>query len=475
MKARITNQYLILLLFFSCILSRIATGIYYIEDIDSLRFALSTKEYDIVKLQPHFPGYPIFCLSAQILYYFLNNLGLSFSIIGGISIFIIIYFSLNIFQIQLNTFSGFCCVGIIFLNPLFWLMSNRYMPDLMGLSFSIMVLYLLIIKSDEYRYVVLGFLFTGLLAGIRLSYIPLLILPIGIHLLNNNKNFYLLLSLIFGCLIWFIPIVWMTGLNDLYQSAIKQTTGHFSDFGGTIITDGILGNRILSMIRSIWADGLGGYWPERSLQTLFISVPILYFSYRAINKKDINSLDKNDLIIIGSILIYIIWIFFFQNIIYKSRHILPLIIFCIIFINNGIQYARKKNKILNNVFLVIFFLGLINVTFVLVQQHTRPNAISSLKDNLISQGNKETIASISLINYYLKLHGLGNQFLDIENLNDIEKIKLLNKEKLILIGNFKESFQSDYHITHDSTYYHNPYVNRMWSEVSIYRLVKKIK
>ena len=172
----------------TCVLSRAITSIYYIEDIDSRRFALSIKEYDVAKLQPHFPGYPIFCLCVKALYFFVGSLGLSFSIIGGISLFIIIYFSLQLFQVQLNSHSGIFFASIIFFNPLFWLMSNRYMPDLMGLSISIMVLYFLTIKANESKVLILGFILAGILVGTRLSYIPLLFLPLIIHLLKSNRN-----------------------------------------------------------------------------------------------------------------------------------------------------------------------------------------------------------------------------------------------------------------------------------------------
>ena len=169
-------------------------------------------------------------------------------------------------------------------------------------------------------------------------------------------------------------------------------------------------------------------------------------------------MDKNTAIIIGSFLIYLVWILFFQNVIFKSRHVLPLIIICIFLINKGIQSLRDKDQI----FLIVtamFFLGLMNITFVLVKQHMRPNAISSLKDHLVNKNEKGTIASIPLINYYLRCHGLKNQFIDIENENDVKKIKLLDDEKLILIGNFKESFHDDYRVQDRTDFYHNPYVN----------------
>ena len=88
-------------LFFICIITRIITSIYYIEDIDSLRFAYSIiNAYSIKNLQPHFPGYPVFSFVGIVLYLITNSLGISFSIIGGTSTFIIIiYFDVRCWYI----------------------------------------------------------------------------------------------------------------------------------------------------------------------------------------------------------------------------------------------------------------------------------------------------------------------------------------------------------------------------------------
>ena len=135
--------------------------------------------------------------------------------------------------------------------------------------------------------------------------------------------------------------------------------------------------------------------------------------------------------------------------------------------------ACQKKRTKCFIVTVLFFLGLMNTTFVLVKQHIRPSAISSLKDHLINQNEKETIVSIPLINNYLKHHGLKNQFINIENENDVKQIKLLDKKKLILIGNFKKSFLDNYQGDDQINFYHNPYVNRMWSEISMYSVGKK--
>ena len=140
------NQYLLLVLFLSIVIIKSISSIFYIEDIDSLRFALSIYDkFDLSILQPHFPGYPVFCFFAKIIYLGIGSLGLSFSIIGAISTFIIIYFSLLITNFNINSKEGLFTVFIILFNPMIFLLSNRYMPDLMGLSVFVASFYLSLI------------------------------------------------------------------------------------------------------------------------------------------------------------------------------------------------------------------------------------------------------------------------------------------------------------------------------------------
>ena len=196
MLKKVTQNHSYLLLLLACIVSRLATSIYYIEDIDSLRFALSIEDYDISKLQPHFPGYPVFCFIAKILFLIIGSKAASFSIIGGVSVFAIIYFILKISKIEINNRIGIFCSFIIFFNPIIWLMSNRYMPDLMGLAIAVACMYYLTDKSNNTKNLIYGYIFIGLLVGVRLSYVPLIIIPFIFHLIKNDQRFYLFLSLI---------------------------------------------------------------------------------------------------------------------------------------------------------------------------------------------------------------------------------------------------------------------------------------
>ena len=178
MTMKISNRNLTIFLFFVCLLSRVATSIFHIEDIDSLRFALSLHEFNVSKMQPHFPGYPVFIVIAKGLYFITKSMGITFSIIGGLSLFVLIIFTLKLFYLKLNSVQGLLCTSLLFLNPFLWLMSNRFMPDLLGLCVSIASLNFLITSANRLRLLLIGFFLVGILCGTRLSYAPLLALPV---------------------------------------------------------------------------------------------------------------------------------------------------------------------------------------------------------------------------------------------------------------------------------------------------------
>ena len=152
---------------------------------------------------------------------------------------------------------------------------------------------------------------------------------------------------------------------------------------------------------------------------------------------------------------------------------MPLIGFSIILLNMGINRVKEKNSLKGNILIGFLILGLSNVTFVLTSQHKKPNAISSIKDSIIANDISYPIVSIPLINYYLTKHGLHNVFFDIENFSELDQVKLLEEDSLLLIGNFQNKLLDNYILTNDTIYYHNPYMNRMWSEINMCSLKKK--
>ena len=242
-------------------------------------------------------------------------------------------------------------------------MGNRYMPDLMGLGILIMSLYYLLFDNEQNKYLNYGFFIAGILLGIRVSYFPLLIIPI-IYIISIHQNkIKCIYSFIIGIGIWFVPLVYITGFEQLIYLASKQTVGHFTDFGGTVITEFNWYERITYFIKSLWADGLGGFWIGRAWPTIITSICIFLLLYQYRYLKNWSWFSKNHYqLILFSIIIYIAWVLLFQNVIYKSRHILPVLLFAILFIVQGYKYYRVYQPFIANMIAIVLFLSLIQIT-----------------------------------------------------------------------------------------------------------------
>ena len=470
------------IVFISCIGSRLLSTIYYIEDLDSLRFALSIVDYDVAKLQPHFPAYPVFCCLAKLFYAITRRYALTFSLVGGLSTFFTIFFTLKIAKISVSTLLGKIAIFVVFMNPLLWLMSNRYMPDAMGVACLLASLYFVTAQVEGNRYIllshgVIGFFLAGILMGIRLSYFPLLVPALLLRLKHPGRLKCIILGAI-GGLIWFVPLLSITGWSTLVTVAQTQIHGHFSDFGGTASTHPNLWLRLTKLFESIWADGFGLYWQGRhsiTACTAIILIGIVAANWRTLKGWTTEKLFGNDFPLLNPIFIgcvvYLVWIFLGQNVIHKSRHVLPLLPF----LGLGIAFACGRIIASGYQFrypfawgiVIIFFLCYSYVTLHTVAQHTKPTAIAQvheyLRDRQDEQGDKLHIVSVPLIKYYLISQAIEAVYIPIKSETDLAQLDNL-ETGFVVIG----SRLPDREPKVEKVFYHNPYVNRMWSEIPLF-------
>ena len=472
------------IVFISCIASRLFSTIYYIEDLDSLRFALSMIDYDVAKLQPHFPAYPVFCFIAKLLYAVIRRYALAFSLLGGLSTFFTIFFTLKIAKINITTLLGKITIFVVFMNPLLWLMSNRYMPDAMGVSCLLASLYFTTTQEESRRDTLsglrnaLGFFLAGILLGIRLSYFPLLV-PALLVRLKHSGRLKCIIAGIIGILVWLIPLLSITGWNTLITAAQTQSQGHFSDFGGTVSTHPQLWFRLTKVFESVWADGFGLYWQGRHPITAFTALALIAIvvsvSWQMLKKRVVKESSGDNTLFFNAVLIgciiYFVWIFLAQNVIHKSRHVLPLLPFLAL----GIALACSQIIALQGKFrypfawgiVIIFFFGYSYVTLHTVFQHTKPTAIAQIHKYLSTkqreQDDKLYIVSVPLIKYYLASQAVEADYIPIKSEADLAQLDKL-ETGLVVIGSPLANRVPKV----KKVFYHNPYVNRMWPELPLF-------
>lgn len=481
-------------IFVLCIASRLLTSIYFIEDPDSLRFAMGVQEYDVAHLRPHFPGYPLFCWATSLVTLISGSFGVAFAIMGGLALFGVIFFTLKIAESLKLPANPWVLAALVFVNPLIWIMSNRYMPDLAGLAILLAAFWVFLRVYQQPsegagKGMLLFFALAGILPGVRLSYLPLLLVPVIAVCVKHWRKSWTTVAGVLGVAVWLVPMIWVTGWNELLAAAQEHTQGHFGEWGGTAATDPNYGARFLMMLETTWADGLGGWMPGRNGITLVLTGALLIAvvqlgrmalswvresrrTYQA--EKWWNWPHMQVWICVGtSLLVYAMWIFFYQNVLYKSRHILPFLPFLLLGIGSlfpGKQLGPSAQKS-RAVGFGILFAVLIPTIFIGTQlaiQHKTPSAIAQSKTYLNASAEEGAyFYSVPLINYYLENQGgTALVYRDIEAQGE-ELTRLFEAGHPIWSNRKLDGRLGQAPVT-QKTFYHNPYVNRLWPVITLY-------
>jgi len=448
-----------------CLVSRWLSTIYYIEDPDSLRFALSTVDYNVARLQPHFPGYPVFCWLVKLISTVTGSYAVAFSLVGGAATWIIILSVVHIADTRLSAPKGALLATLVFLNPLMWLMGNRYMPDLAGLACLLAAFYYL----TRGRNPVLGGLLSGLLVGIRLSYLPFILVPTACALWYFTRDRVRYLGAgTFGVLVWLIPLVWLTGWEELLVAAQAQSAGHFTEFGGSVGTEPDVLLRVIKLVEGIFADGLGLYWADRHVLTAVALASLM----AVILPSAIGAIEqvRNDWVFrihLLSWVVYLVWIFLGQNVIHKSRHVMPLLPILLILIAQALTATVSRPTF--RMAALVLFLGVHTyITGHLIVQHTRPSSIAQIKAYLgESFAPNVRIITVPLIEYYLSSQDVQATYIIIEDPSELDDLPPIPADAPIVAIGSPHAFPGRT-LKARRAFYHNPYVNRMWPEIHIY-------
>jgi hypothetical protein len=298
---------------------------------DQVDFALALDRYDLLAMQPHFPGYPYFILGGYLVHQWVLDKAASltlFNIILYTSALIPMYkisrghlsHSVSLLVATLTYSSGFVVV-----------MVNQPMSE--GAAIAVLWWYLWSIygawKKQSMWTRMLPLFLLSILMGIRLSYLPL---SIGIVFLFykqwKNKQLRMKEIMLFGLIAFLFQLLWVGGVAlteggffGFMKLALSFTSGHFNDWGGTAASaDSSFLNRLYQLIiQNIGWTGIG----IRSIILTSMFAVMFLFSFQNFQwgKIKFSFLFQLIIILMG---IYFFWAIFAQNV-EKPRHIIPLI------------------------------------------------------------------------------------------------------------------------------------------------------
>ncbi|WP_066251806.1 glycosyltransferase family 39 protein [Neobacillus drentensis] len=332
----------------------------YTSSWDQVDFALAVKRYDLMAMQPHFPGYPFFILGGKFIHMFVMDPSKSLTIFNifcyASSVFPIYKLSGRFVQRSFASLS----TALIYSATYSVIMVNQPMSEGAALAAFWWYLWSLFfaLNRKNSRAILLPLGFLSLMLGIRLSYMPFAIGIIVLFYWKVKRDglkikeiiFYLISGIIFQA-IWVMGLVISEGsIIGFIKLSLAFTSGHFSDWGGTVDAADIgFVDRLITFSSKniLWT----GSATESVLSAVIYISFLIYIFFRAFKKTKKRWPFMSLFYLLFSS--YFGWALLAQNV-EKARHALPLAALLIFFLCIHLFSGRIPFLVMG---LSIFLLG----------------------------------------------------------------------------------------------------------------------
>lgn len=364
-----SSNKIVVLLFGIALLSRLSFISPWLQDWDSVQFALGAQNFNVVLHQPHPPGYPLYILLTKLLNLFFRNITISLtflSALAGASLVIPLFI---LTQKMFDRSSAIIATCFYLVLPVSWVMSEVATSNTLGL-FLLTCWGLIIFLSGSKNSFIIG-LIAGLILGFRASDFPIILSILGLVTLNNiSFKFISLLALGFliGLILWLIPTAFLTGFGEYFQ-ATKDTADYVRWH------DTLLGQayplKTLVKLRAIYLQDL----MKVSFTLSFLIISIIGF-LNIFKQKKFLKIYKYQLLLVWFFSYFLMLLFYYN--LELAQYTLPLTIPLVIISGNLFSVLLKINKSICSslYFVIIIYLFSISFPQVLYQAKTIPATIN---------------------------------------------------------------------------------------------------
>jgi hypothetical protein len=191
---------------------------------DAVQFALALNEYDVVKHQPHPPGYILYVLLGRVANYVLHDAAAAYVMLAvafsGLTTFVVYYLA----RVAYDRATALAAATLLAVSPLFWFYGSvglTYAGEALLASVVAYFSYRALRGSETDAWLAAGYL--GLAGGFRQS---ILFLLFPLWLVATIAGLRRLRAVMVGVgvmtaivITWFVPMVWLTGGLDRYVAA----------------------------------------------------------------------------------------------------------------------------------------------------------------------------------------------------------------------------------------------------------------
>ena len=191
---------------------------------DAVQFALALREYDVVKHQPHPPGYILYVALGRVVNIWLDNPTAAYValavVFSGLTTFVVYFLA----RAAYDRATALVAATLLAVSPLFWFYGSvglTYAGEALCASTVAYFAFRALRGSETDAWLAAGYL--GLAGGVRQS-ILLLLLPLwlGATIVGIRRLRTVVVGIaiiVVAVMAWFVPMIWLTGGLDRYLAA----------------------------------------------------------------------------------------------------------------------------------------------------------------------------------------------------------------------------------------------------------------
>lgn len=277
------------------------------DDYDSIGFVRALDQFDLQKLQPHFPGYPVFVALGRLAHMLIASPLVAAQTVSAAAAAVTAVALWQIVAPRGGARAAATALALYAFAALPWLLGGAALSDMTATALAALAF-----AAFDGAPAASG-LFIALMLGARASYWPIaLSWGAAIWLWQIAAWRRAAVGAVAGTLLWLVPFLLLVGPSAALSLGRTHLHGHFTIWGGSIATSPGLWPRALAFARDLFLDGLVPHaW-------LLAAAAIVVASTRP------RAPSAKALAVLA--LPYAAWAFFAQNIVEQPRHALPLVI-----------------------------------------------------------------------------------------------------------------------------------------------------
>ncbi|MBO9130564.1 hypothetical protein J7Q84_12730 [Bacillus sp. 165] len=316
---------------------------------DEVDFALALHRYDLLAMQPHFPGYPFFILGGMLVHVFIHNPTQALAVFNGI---VVASASIPMYLLarqHVSRISASIVVLVMQTNGYLSILTMQPMSE--GAALGVLWWYIwslfLALHRKETTMKILPLVLFAVLMGIRLSYAPF-----GIALLilwrQDWKRYkkasrliaFIVLALLLQC-VWLGALIFSEGgLVGFLKLSYGFLQGHFTEWGGAITqTKEPLYGRLYRLV----VHNIG--WTGMFVQSVWLAVIGLTSFLLYWRRFSLRQYLIEHWLVVLLLLVYFVWNLLAQNI-DKPRHSFPIVMLLLFSLIVFLSKNRKGTRIL---------------------------------------------------------------------------------------------------------------------------------